>query len=103
MKLVKQVKRYCKHCKKHTAQKVAEVKGKTRSTSHPLSRGGKTRMRKRGLRRGYGNYGKYSRPTKPKRSGAKGSKKTNLKYTCTVCKKITLQGKGFRAKKTEFK
>jgi len=102
MKLSKSTKRYCPKCKKHTTQKVVQVKGKTRSTSHPLSKGGKVRMRLRGLRRGFGNQNKYSRPTKPKRSGSKASKKTNLKFTCSVCKKST-QAIGFRSKKVEFK
>ena len=103
MKIPKQKRIYCKHCKKHTIHKVATIKQKTRSTAHPLSRGGKARTRKRGLRRGYGNYGKYSRPSKPKRSGAKVSKKTNLKFTCEVCKKAQVQRKGIRAKKQEIK
>ena len=102
MKLPKQEKRYCKTCKKHTLHKIESLKTKGRSKSHPLSKGSTKRIRKRGRRRGAGNYGRYSKPTKPKRTGAKSSKKTNLKYTCTVCKKSSLQKKGIRTKKIIF-
>ena len=103
MKIAKATNRFCPKCGKHTNHKITQVKGKTRSTAHPLSRGGKVRMRARGLRRGAGNQNKYSRPTKPKRSGSKASKKTNFKYTCNECKKSTIQKKGIRAKKVEIK
>ena len=102
MKVPKQEKRYCKKCKKHTIHKVANAKAKGRSAVHPLSKGSTKRIRERGRRRGAGNLGRYSKPTKPKRTGAKSSKKTNLKYTCTVCKKASLQKKGVRAKKVVF-
>jgi len=102
MKLPKQEKRYCKKCKKHTDHKLSQVKGKERSA---LKKGSIQRAKKRGEGRGYGNLGKYgSKPAigKWKRTGAKASKKTNLKYTCTVCKKASLQKKGIRAKKVVF-
>lgn len=102
MKLPKQENRYCKFCHKHTLHKISSVKAKGRSGTHPLSKGSTKRIRARGHRRGYGNYGRYSKPTKPKRTGAKSSKKTNLKYTCTECKKSTLQSKGIRTKKLVF-
>lgn len=102
MKLPKQTKKYCRKCKKHTVHKIANVKSKGRSKSHPLSKGSTKRIRARGERRGAGNKGRYSKPTKPKRTGAKASKKTNLKYTCTECKKSSLQKKGIRAKKVVF-
>ncbi|MBL7148107.1 MAG: 50S ribosomal protein L44e [Nanoarchaeota archaeon] len=102
MKLPKQTKKYCKKCKHHTLHKIAVVKGKERGS---LKKGSMKRAKKRGLGRGYGNKGKYgSKPaiSKWKRTGAKTSKKTNLKYTCTVCKKTSLQKKGIRAKKVLF-
>ena len=102
MKLPKQTKKYCRKCKRHTVHKVANVKTKGRSKAHPLSKGSTKRIRARGERRGAGNLGRYSKPTKPKRTGAKASKKTNLKYTCTECKKASLQKKGIRAKKVVF-
>ncbi|MFH1209204.1 MAG: 50S ribosomal protein L44e [archaeon] len=102
MKIPKQTKRYCKHCKKHTDHKIAVVKGKERGA---LKKGSIQRARKRGLGSGYGNLGKWgSKPaiSKWKRTGAKTSKKTNLKYTCSICKKTSIQNQGFRAKKQVF-
>ncbi len=101
MKIPKTVKRLCKTCKKHTEQKVAQNKKKTASS---LSRGSKYRARKRGLARGAGSLGRYSKPavTKFKRTGAKTTKKTDLRYTCSTCKKMSSQASGIRAKKVEF-
>ena len=69
-----------------------------------LSRGSKTRVQARGLRRGTGNMGRFSR--KPinawKMTGKKSSKKTDLRYTCTQCKKTTVQAAGTRAKRVEM-
>lgn len=101
MKIPKTVKRFCKHCKKHTEQKVTQNKKKAPSS---LSRGSKYRAKLRGAARGLGNLGRYSKPavTKFKRTGAKQTKKTDLRYTCTVCKKMSTQSKGIRSKKVEF-
>lgn len=102
MKFPKQVRRYCKSCKTHTTQKVGEVKGRERGS---LKHGSIQRARKRGRGRGFGNLGKWgSKPalSKFKMTGAKGSKKTNLRFTCTVCKKTNIQNKGFRTKKLVF-
>jgi len=99
MKLPKKLKRYCPYCKKHTEQKVSLASsGKKRSS---LKRGSIERARKRGLGRGYGNLGKWgSKPavTKWKRK-TKGTKKTNIMYSCVVCKKSTMQKKGLRTGK----
>ena len=101
MKIPKSKKRYCKTCKKHTEQKVAQNKKRAASS---LSRGSKYRARLRGVARGIGNLGRYSKPavTKFKRTGAKGTKKTDIRYTCTVCKKSSNQAFGIRAKRVEF-
>tara|TARA_Y100000310_G_scaffold332013_1_gene406720 strand:+ start:1523 stop:1831 length:309 start_codon:yes stop_codon:yes gene_type:complete len=101
MKIPKTTKRLCKTCKKHTEQKVAQNKKKTASS---LSKGSKYRARKRGLARGTGGLGRYSKPavTKFKRTGAKNTKKTDLRYTCSVCKKMSCQATGIRAKRVEF-
>ena len=101
MKKPKLVKRLCPHCKKHTEQKVAQNKKRTPSS---LSYGSKYRARSRSQARGTGSKGKYSKPamTKWKRTGAKTSKKTDFRYTCTVCKKVHAQAKGIRAKKVEL-
>lgn len=99
MKLKKEIRRYCPFCKQHTQQKVAEVKGKERGS---LKKGSIQRAYKRGRGRGFGNKGKYgSKPpiSKWKRTGSKTSKKTNIKYTCLICKKSTIQKQGVRTKK----
>jgi len=101
MKIPRTMKRLCKTCKKHTEQKVAQNKKKKASS---LSRGSKYRAKKRGLARGAGSLGRYSKPavTKFKRTGAKATKKTDLRYTCSVCKKMSSQAVGIRAKRVEF-
>ena len=101
MKIPKTMKRYCKTCKKHTEQKVAQNKKRTASS---LSRGSKYRARLRGRARGSGNLGRYSKPavTKFKRTGEKSTKKTDLRYSCTVCNKMSIQPYGIRAKKVEI-
>ncbi len=101
MKLPKLRKRLCRSCKKHTEHKVAQNKRRTASS---LSLGSKYRARKRGLARGNGGHGKYSKPavTKFKRSGAKNTKKTDLRFTCQVCKKASAQASGIRAKRVEL-
>ena len=101
MKIPKTMKRLCKHCRKHTEHKVAQNKKKKASS---LSRGSKYRAKKRGLARGTGGHGRYSKPavTKFKRTGAKSTKKTDLRYTCSSCKKVSCQASGIRAKRVEF-
>ncbi len=101
MKIPKTVKRLCKTCKKHTEHKIAQNKKKPASS---LSHGSKIRARLRGRARGNGNLGRYSKPavTQFKRTGAKNTKKTDLRYTCAVCKKSSCQTKGMRLKKVEF-
>src|SRR3989338_7378224 len=101
MKIPKSLKRYCKYCKKHTEQKVSQNKKRSPSS---LSFGSKYRARLRGRARGIGNHGKYSKPavTKFKRAGAKMTKKTDLRYTCSVCKKMSNQSEGIRSKRVEF-
>ena len=93
--------RYCPYCRKHTIHKVSVVKSGHKRGS--LKRGSITRAKLRGLGIGFGNKGRWgSKPTKPKMTGAKSSKKTNLMYTCEVCKKSHLQNQGFRLKKLEL-
>jgi large subunit ribosomal protein L44e len=101
MKLPKAKKRLCKHCKTHTDHKVAQTKTKK---ARSLSKGSKYRARKKGAARGVGSLGRYSRPavSKWKRTGAKSSKKTDLRFTCAVCKKASAQSSGIRAKRVEL-
>ena len=104
MKVPKNTKKHCPKCKKHTDHRVAESKSKGRSKSHPLSRFGSRRLSDRGERTGVGNKGKFSKPAIKnwRRTGKKLSKKTDLRYTCTVCKKMSIQSEGKRAKKLEL-
>lgn len=96
MKRPKTTNRYCPYCKKKTEQKVKEPsKGKPSS----MKRGSKVRMKLRGLWRGIGNQGKYSRMKNQAKKKRKTTKKTNLMYTCTECKKSKYQKKGKRTSK----
>ncbi|MBI2208366.1 50S ribosomal protein L44e [Candidatus Woesearchaeota archaeon] len=102
MKLPKTANRYCPYCKIHTPHRIALNKKKGART---MTYGSKIRARRRGSARGLGNMGRYSKPaiTKFKMTGKKMSKKTDLRYECTKCKKQHMKNKGFRAKKIEFK
>ncbi|MFC1691165.1 50S ribosomal protein L44e [Nanoarchaeota archaeon] len=101
MKLPKTITRYCRHCKTHTEHKVSQNKKKNASS---LTYGSKVRAKLRGRARGHGNLGRYSKPavTKFKMTGKKSTKKTDLRYECSKCKKSSAQKKGKRAKKVEF-
>ena len=97
----KQIKSYCKTCKKTTLKKVSVIKTGTKRGS--LKRGSIQRSMKRGLGRGFGNKGRWgSKPTKPKRTGAKTSKKLYIKFTCKKCNKSTMNKGGRRTKKVEL-
>jgi ribosomal protein L44E len=69
-----------------------------------MSYGGKLRAKLRG-RMGSGNLGRYSKPPVSKWSmaGRKTSKKVDLRFECSKCKKQHIAGKSWRAKKVEFK
>jgi ribosomal protein L44E len=96
MKIPKKTMRYCPYCQKKTEQKVKEPsKGKPSS----LKRGGKLRVRLRGLWRGIGNQGRFSRMKNQQKGKRKTTRKTNIVYTCTVCKKGKYQKKGKRTGK----
>ena len=90
---------------KHSEHKIAAAKKRTPSTAHPMGLGSKKRMKRRGEGVGAGNRGKLSKGALGgwKRYGKKTSKKTDFRYTCSVCKKTHTQKKGFRAKRVEFK
>ncbi len=99
MKLPKTVNRYCPYCNKKTGQKIKLVgTGGKRGT---LKRGGIDRARLRGLGRGIGNKGKWgSKPAVSKfKRKSKTTKKTNIMYTCSVCKKSKYR-QGRRNKRT---
>ena len=62
------------------------------------------RAKLRGLGRGLGNLGKWgSKPAVGQwKRKTKNIKKTNLMWTCTVCKKSTIQKRGQRIGKISF-
>jgi len=103
MKLPKQVKRYCPTCKKHTLQTLSVAKQKSRSSSHPLSRGSASRLEARGFRVGYGNQGRYSRkgPKDWKRK-SKMTKRLAVLYTCSICKKAKGISSAIRTSRLEI-
>ena len=101
MKVPKKTSRYCPVCKKHTDQKISIVSSGHKRSS--MKKGSIERAKLRGRGRGYGNLGKWgSKPaiTKWKRK-TKSTKKSNLMYTCPVCKKSTLQSYGIRTGKMQ--
>jgi len=100
MKVPKKTRRYCPHCNKHTEQKISQAKQGGRSSTHPQSKWGNSRVRKRGLRRGCGNHGRFSKPAiKSWKRKTKATKKAVILYTCSVCKKSTQAKKGIRTSK----
>ena len=87
MKLPKETNRFCPYCNKKTKQKIKIIStGGKRGT---LTRGSISRAKKRGLGRGIGNKGKWgSKPSVSKfKRKTKTNKKSNIMYTCSVCKK----------------
>jgi len=102
MKMPKTKKKYCPYCKKHTEHKVGPSKKKSPGS---MTYGSKVRAKRRGLARGHGNRGRYSKPaiSKFKMTGKKSTKKLDLRFECSICKKKHVQKKGFRTKKIEFK
>ena len=99
MKLVKTTKRFCPYCNAKTDQKLKNIgTGGKRGT---LTRGSISRARARGLGRGIGNKGRWgSKPAVSKfKRKSKTTKKTNIMYTCLVCKKSKYQKKGTRSGK----
>jgi ribosomal protein L44E len=98
MKIPKSTKRYCPYCRKKTEQKIKLIStGGKRGT---LKRGSLARAKRRGLNRGCGNKGRYSKPAvKNWKRKSKTTKKTNIMYTCQVCKKSKYQKHGERAGK----
>jgi large subunit ribosomal protein L44e len=102
MKIPKKINRYCPYCRKKTEHKVADVStGGKRGT---LTQGSISRAKKRGLARGIGNKGRWgSRPAISKwKRKTKSTKKTNLHYTCSECKKTHIQKKGTRTSKLQI-
>ncbi len=91
MKFPKTITTYCPHCKKHTEHTVETAKRKPRGTmTH-----GQRRFRRKML--GYGSF-----PKENPKGRDKPTKKLDLRFKCSVCKKMHMHGKGFRVKKFEL-
>ena len=91
MKMPKKQRRYCRYCKKHTVQTVKEAKRKTRRTD--------TKSQRRFLRKkkGYGSF-----PKENPKGREKPTRRKDLRYVCSECKKSNIIGEGFRVKKFEL-
>ncbi len=102
MKLPKETKRYCPYCRKRTSQAISVAKQRSRSATHPLSRGSTPRLKARGLRSGLGNKGKYSKPAvKNWKRKTKSTKRLTVMYTCKDCKKSKMAKSSIRTSRLE--
>ena len=90
MKMPKKFNTYCPYCKAQTSHVVERVKKAQAST---LTRITRQKYRHTGI----GNSGKFSKVP----GGDKPTKRVNLRYRCTKCKKAHLR-KCFRAGKFEL-
>ena len=104
MKLPKETRRYCPYCKKHTSHVISTAKQKTRSATHPMSRGSTARAKARGLRSGKGNHGKWgSKPPVAKwKRKIKTTKRITITYKCKDCKKTKQIKKAIRSGRIEI-
>lgn len=103
MKLPKETRRYCPYCRKHTAQTIATAKQKSRSSAHPLSRWGTSRVKARSYRSGYGNLGRFSKPAvKDRKRKTKITKRISIMFNCKVCGKMKGIRKAIRSGRIEI-
>ena len=88
MNIIKEVKAYCRKCKKHTSQKVKQFKEGAKSA-------GKRRARKHEKKhvKGYGGKSRFT--VKVKKQG----KKSTFVLTCPTCGKKTYLVMGMKTKK----
>lgn len=94
----KSVKRYCSNCKVHTLHNISQNKsGKKRGS---MTFGARRHERRGGIK----GYGGFPQPqiTKSPRHRKKTSKKIDLIYQCTICKKKSNKKNTFRARKFEI-
>lgn len=107
MKVPKEIKRYCPSCKKHTLHKVKLEKNRGKNKTHPMSQFSSIRLALRGqwVGVGTGNSGARSRGAMNswKRYNKKTTKKSDFRYTCSECSKMSVSAGGTnRAKKVEL-
>ncbi len=103
MKLPKETTRYCPTCKKHTVQVVSTQKQRSRSTAHPLSRWGTSRVESRSYRSGFGNLGRFSKPAvKSWKRKTKVTKRITVMYKCKTCGKMKGMSSAIRSSRIEI-
>lgn len=90
LKIPKTVKMYCKFCKEHTKHEVERVRKKKASELN---------LGQRRFRRATSGFGGFPRPKPEGRE--KPTKRVNLRYRCTKCKKASTPP-SHRAKKLEI-
>jgi ribosomal protein L44E len=101
MKYPKKTNRFCPSCRKKTEHKIKLLATGVKRGS--MKRGGKKRVKLRGLWRGLGNLGRYSKPAiKSWKRKTKNTKRNVFVYTCSECKKSHQSKKGKRASKVVF-
>ena len=91
MKYPKKVKRFCNFCKKHTVHTVEQAKRK------PRRKDTKSQRRFDRKLKGYGSF-----PGKKPKGREKPTRKLDLRFKCSECKKLHSIGEGFRVKKFEL-
>ena len=97
--------RFCKSCITHTKHNVKIEKNRGKNKTHTLTQFSKKRLKLRGLSTGFGNKGKLARGAinSWKRFNKKHSKKTDLRFQCSVCKKSSTNvGGNVRCKKVSI-
>ncbi len=90
MKYPKQIRTYCPFCRSHQIHTVEKVKRRSKRT---LAAGQRRFLRKL---KGYGSF------PRPKPDREKPTKKVDLRFRCTKCKKAHTRGEGWRVKKFEL-
>lgn len=94
MKIPKKTKRFCPYCKKHTEQKIIQVKFKPRPKT-------KKNALKLGVRRHARKTAGYHGSTSPKVKPVKTSKKVNIIFQCSLCGKKHYKQHQIRSKKVK--
>ena len=105
MKFPKEMKRFCKKCVVHTTHNVKIEKNRGKNKTHSMTKFSKVRLKLKGLSTGFGNKGKLARGAinSWKRFNKKHSKKTDLRFTCSQCKKSSTNvGGNVRIKKVSI-
>jgi large subunit ribosomal protein L44e len=90
MKMPKEFKAHCPFCKKHTTHVVERVRRGRATTMAHIDR-------QKHRAQGIGNSGKFSKVP----GGDKPTKRVNIRYRCSVCKKAHNR-KGFKVSKFDL-